>query len=37
MEPRKRFEDGAEKFGFNKDDAIIFKIGEVKKLDQIIN
>ena len=32
MEPPKRFKDGAEKFGFHKDDAIIFKIGEVKKI-----
>jgi len=37
MEPRVRFKAGAEKHGFSKDDAIIFKIGEVKKLDQIIN
>ena len=37
MEPRQRFKAGAEKYGFSKDDAIIFKIGEVKKLNQIIN
>ena len=37
MEPPKRFKNGAERFGFKKEDAIIFKIGEVKKLDQIIN
>ena len=37
MEPPKRFKAGAEKYGFSKDDAIIFKIGEVKKLNQIIN
>ncbi len=37
MEPPKRFKAGAEKYGFTKDDAIIFKIGEVKKLNQIIN
>ena len=37
MEPRARFKAGAEKYGFSKDDAIIFKIGEVKKLNQIIN
>ena len=37
MDPPKRFKDGAEKFGFKKDDAIIFKIGEVKKLDELIN
>ena len=37
MEPPKRFKANAEKYGFSKDDAIIFKIGEVKKLNQIIN
>ena len=37
MEPAERFKAGAEKYGFKKDDAIIFKIGEVKKLNQIIN
>ena len=37
MEPPKRFKASAEKYGFSKDDAIIFKIGEVKKLNQIIN
>jgi L-ascorbate metabolism protein UlaG (beta-lactamase superfamily) len=36
MEPRARFKAGAKKYGFSKDDAIIFKIGEVKKLNQII-
>ena len=37
MEPPKRFKAGAEKYGFKKEDAVIFKIGEVKKLNQIIN
>ena len=37
MEPPKRFKASAEKYGFRKDDAIIFKIGEVKRLNQIIN
>ena len=37
MEPRERFKNGAEKFGYRKNDAIIFKIGEVRKLSQIIN
>jgi N-acyl-phosphatidylethanolamine-hydrolysing phospholipase D len=37
MEPPKRFKDGASSYGYKKEDAIIFKIGEVKKLDQIIN
>jgi L-ascorbate metabolism protein UlaG (beta-lactamase superfamily) len=37
MEPPKRFKDSAFKYGYEKEDAIIFKIGEVKKLDQIID
>jgi len=37
MEPPQRFKDNAEKYGYKKEDAIIFNIGEVKKLDQVIN
>ena len=37
MEPPIRFKNNAEKFGFKKNDAIIFKIGEFKKLQKIIN
>ena len=37
MEPRERFKNGAERFGYEKNDAIIFKIGEVRKLSHIIN
>ena len=37
MEPPKRFKDNASIYGYKKEDAIIFKIGEVKKLDQIID
>ena len=37
MEPPKRFKDSASKYGYKKEDAIIFKIGELKKLDQIID
>ncbi len=37
MEPPIRFKDSAEKYGFNKEDAIIFKIGEVSPLDKIYN
>ena len=37
MEPPERFKRNAEKFGFKKDDAIIFKIGQVKKLSEILN
>ncbi len=36
MEPLTRFKDNAEKFGFNKDQAILFKIGQISKLDDII-
>ena len=37
MEPRKRFKDNAEKFGFKKEDAIIFKIGEINSLKNILS
>ena len=37
MEPPKRFKDNAEKFGFKKDDALIFKIGEFKKLSEVLH
>jgi len=37
MEPPKRFKESAKNFGYSKDDAIIFKIGELKKLKKIIN
>jgi len=36
MEPRVRFKNSAEKFGFNKEDAIIFKIGEINSLKSIL-
>jgi N-acyl-phosphatidylethanolamine-hydrolysing phospholipase D len=36
MEPSKRFKDNAEKYGFKKEDAIIFKIGEINSLKNII-
>ena len=36
MEPPIRFKDSAEKYGFNKEDAIIFKIGEVSPLDKLL-
>ena len=36
MEPPVRFKASAEKYGYKKSDAIIFKIGEVKKLDEVI-
>ena len=37
MEPPERFKKNAEKFGFKKDDAIVFKIGQVTKLSDILN
>ncbi|MDC0473006.1 MBL fold metallo-hydrolase [Pelagibacteraceae bacterium] len=37
MEPPKRFKASAEKFGFKKENAITFKIGEVKKLSDVLN
>ena len=37
MEPPRRFKDNAEKYGFNKKDALIFKIGQISKISDIIN
>ena len=37
MEPPVRFKNSAEKFGFKKKDTITFKIGEVKKLSEVID
>ncbi len=37
MEPPERFKKNSEKFGFKKDDAIIFKIGQVSKLSEILD
>ena len=34
MEPPIRFKENAEKFGFKKKDAIIFKIGEIQPIDK---
>ena len=36
MEPRDRFRDNAEKYGFKKEDAIIFKIGQIELLNEIL-
>jgi len=36
MEPPVRFKNSAEKYGFNKEDAIIFKIGEINSLKSIL-
>ena len=37
MEPPIRFKNSAEKYGFNKEDAIIFKIGQISQLKDIID
>ena len=37
MEPPKRFKDNSENFGFKKDDAIIFKIGEIRSLKKLLD
>ena len=37
MEPPVRFKAGAEKYGFKKEDAIVFKIGEIQSLKKLIN
>ncbi len=36
MEPRDRFRDNAEKYGFKKEDALIFKIGQIAPLNEIL-
>ena len=37
MEPPIRFKQNAEKYGFKKEDAIIYKIGEFKSLKELLN
>ncbi len=37
MEPPKRFKKNAENYGFKKEDALIFKIGQISSLNDIIN
>ena len=37
MEPRLRFKNNAEKYGFKKEDAIIFKIGDFKSFKEILD
>ena len=37
MEPPVRFKKNAEKYGFKKEDAVIFKIGEMTALKDLIN
>jgi len=36
MEPGKRFKDSSNKYGYHIDDALIFKIGQLEKLDNIL-
>jgi L-ascorbate metabolism protein UlaG (beta-lactamase superfamily) len=36
FEPPARFKNNANKYGYHKDDAIIFKIGEVQKLEGLL-
>ena len=36
MEPPVRFKNNAEKYGFKKEEAIIFKIGEINSLEKIL-
>ena len=37
MEPPIRFKNSAEKYGFKKDDAVTFKIGEIRSLKKLLN
>jgi len=37
MEPPIRFKNNAEKYGFTKENTILFKIGQVSKLNKILN
>ena len=37
MEPPVRFKASAEKYGFNKEDVIIFKIGEIQPIDSLLS
>ena len=37
MEPPVRFKDNAEKYGFKKEDTIVFKIGEINSLENILS
>ena len=37
MEPPVKFKDKAERYGFKKEDALIFKIGQISPLKEIIN
>ncbi len=36
MEPGKRFKNSSNQYGYPPDDAIIFKIGQLEKLENIL-
>ena len=36
MEPGKRFKNSSNQYGYHPDDAIIFKIGQLEKLENIL-
>ena len=36
MEPRKRFKNSSNQYGYHKDDAIIFKIGQLEKIENML-
>ena len=37
LDPPRLFKEAAEKVGYQKKDAVIFKIGETKKLEDLVN
>ena len=37
MEPPVRFKASAEKYGFNNEDAIIFKVGEIQPIGKLLS
>ena len=36
LEPPKRFKESANEYGYKKDDVIIFKIGQIEKIDNLL-
>ncbi len=36
MEPPARFKESAEDYGFDKEDVIVFKIGEIQPMDKFL-
>ena len=37
FDPPKRFRESSKKYGYNQSDTIIFKIGQIETLDNILN